>query len=83
MVVAYKILNTILRDDFGFQRIMWIFSGRRGIHCWVSDDRARALTNEGRSSISNYIKIKTMNTKLGVGSTLKNPLHPSYLYEYF
>jgi len=79
MIVAYKILNTILREDFNFQHIMWIFSGRRGIHCWVSDERARTLTNEGRSSISNYIKIKTMNSKTGVGSTLKNPIHPTHL----
>ena len=79
MIVAYKILNSILREDFDFKHIMWIFSGRRGIHCWVSDERARALTNDGRGAISNYIKVRLMNSKTGAGTTLWNPLHPSYL----
>jgi DNA primase small subunit len=77
MVIAYKILNSILTEDFGFEKIMWIFSGRRGIHCWVSDERAKNLTNDGRSSIANYIKIKMMNSRTGVVSTLKEPIHPS------
>lgn len=30
---------------------MWIFSGNRGVHCWVLDGAALALTNEERSKI--------------------------------
>lgn len=76
MKVAFKILTSILKMDFGFKNILYVFSGRRGIHCWVSDERARVLTNEGRSCVANYIKIKTSNAKTGILATLKEPLHP-------
>jgi len=77
MVVAYRILQAILAEDFGFTNIMWIFSGRRGIHCWVSDERAKKLNNDGRSAIANYIKYRNVNLKTGTKTTLKEPLHPS------
>lgn len=77
MIIAYRILNESLVEDFGFKSIMWVFSGRRGIHCWVGDSRARKLTNEGRSSIANFLKWKTINKTTGVTHLIRDPLHPS------
>ncbi|CAG5012611.1 unnamed protein product [Parnassius apollo] len=55
MVIACEIIHTSLKDDFGFQNILWVFSGRRGIHCWVSDYEARTLDSPGRGAIADYL----------------------------
>ncbi|XP_068629481.1 DNA primase small subunit [Battus philenor] len=55
MVIACEIIHKCLKDDFGFQNILWVFSGRRGIHCWVSDYEARVLDSPGRAAIADYL----------------------------
>jgi hypothetical protein len=45
-------------DDFGFEHRMWVFSGRRGIHCWVADKRARNLSSAARRAIVSFIDLK-------------------------
>ena len=54
MTMALKVVDTSLREDFAYKHIVWIYSGRRGIHCWVCDPEARLLTDEGRAAIINY-----------------------------
>ncbi|KAL9241878.1 hypothetical protein vseg_015938 [Gypsophila vaccaria] len=77
MTVAIKVVDTALRDDFGFNHILWVFSGRRGVHCWVCDAKARRLTNEQRASIAEYFRVYKGNENSRKRVFLGGPaLHP-------
>ncbi|KAF7684046.1 DNA primase small subunit [Astathelohania contejeani] len=50
------LLNYALREEFGFKKLLFIYSGGRGVHCWVFDDIAKQLSNLDRISIVKYFK---------------------------
>ena len=80
MTMALKVVDRALREDFGFKHILWIYSGRRGIHCWVSDLDARSLSNEARTAVVEYLSVEVGsadNTDKKLKTAFTSPLHPS------
>lgn len=55
ITTAIKVVDRLLRQCFGFFQLLWIYSGRRGVHCWVSDARARLLSQKGRAAVLDYL----------------------------
>ncbi|CAF0803211.1 unnamed protein product [Rotaria sordida] len=77
MRFAMQIIDRVLHEDFGFEHRLWIYSGRRGVHCWVCDQTARELQSSTRQTIVEYITILATGKESSKRVTLYSPLHPS------
>lgn len=71
---AAKILHHQLTDTFGFKHILFVFSGRRGIHCWISDYEARILTTRQREGLASYLHSGLQENKKLPLALLQHPV---------
>lgn len=82
MKIAIKVLDRALREDFGFQHLFFVYSGRRGVHCWVCDKSARCLSNEQRSAVAEYLNLVAQGANRARAEIRMNgcaEIHPSVL----
>ena len=76
VTMSIKIVDTALREDFGFEHIMWVYSGRRGAHAWISDKAARDMDDEKRKALAGYLEVIKGGAQGGKRVNVKRPLHP-------
>ncbi|KAI0631346.1 prim-pol domain-containing protein [Trametes polyzona] len=85
IAAAVRVLDRALRDQFGYRHLLWVYSGRRGIHLWISDREALELTDEQRRALVGWLTViqggKEMHKKVNVRSATK-PLPPSLASAY-
>lgn len=80
---AVRVIDAAIRDQLGYEHLIWIYSGRRGIHLWISDPEAIDLTDEQRKAIVGWLTVvqpgkesgKKVNVRYG-----SKPLPPSLEY---
>ena len=68
--------NDFSIEDFGFEHRLWIYSGRRGVHCWVCDQTARESQSTIRQAIVEHLTVLAVGRKvhLGLFSFISFPL---------
>lgn len=76
ITMAIKVVDTALREDFGFEHILWVYSGRRGAHAWISDKRAREMDDQRRKAVAGYLEVIKGGAQSGKKVHAKRPLHP-------
>lgn len=50
---AVIVLRHVLTEVFGFNKLLFVNSGRRGIHCWVLDQSVMSANTEFRRAVLN------------------------------
>ena len=60
------ILRVLLNEAFGFQRVLVVYSGRRGVHVHAFDEAAMVLNDEQRAAVLAYVDGAMHENKLHV-----------------
>jgi DNA primase small subunit len=80
IAVAVRVIDEAIRDQFGYKHLLWVYSGRRGIHLWISDEEALCLTDAQRKALVGNLTViqggKEMIKKVNVRMGGKDPTLP-------
>ncbi|XP_006897740.1 PREDICTED: DNA primase small subunit-like [Elephantulus edwardii] len=76
MTMAMLIIDRALKEDFGFKHRLWVYSGRRGVHCWVCDESVRKLSSAVRSGIVEYLSLVKGGSEVKKKVHLSEKVHP-------
>lgn len=76
ITIAIRILDVALKEDFGFKHVLWVYSGRRGAHVWISDARGRKYDDNIRKSLVSYLEVIKGGSQGGKRINVTRPLHP-------
>ncbi|KAL1716874.1 hypothetical protein EV715DRAFT_204275 [Schizophyllum commune] len=63
ITAAVKVIDAAIRDQYGYEHLLWVYSGRRGIHLWISDQEAMELTDDQRRAIVNWLTVVPPSSK--------------------
>lgn len=53
------VLDRFLRN-YGFENILFFFSGMKGFHCWVLDEKAKKLSNKAREALVKDLQLDNL-----------------------
>lgn len=60
-------------EDLGMKHRLWVYSGRRGVHCWVCDDAVRKWSPALRAATVEYLTLVKVSA-WGAGYPLPTPI---------
>jgi DNA primase small subunit len=84
IAAAVGVLHDAIRHHFGYQKLLWVYSGRRGIHLWISDPEAMDLTDDQRKALVEFLILhlggEKGNKKLNIRNGPRKLLLPSFQY---
>ncbi|XP_065520620.1 DNA primase small subunit-like [Lathamus discolor] len=76
MTIAIRIIDRALVEDLGLKHRLWVYSGRRGVHCWVCDDAVRKWSPALRAATVEYLTLVKGGVETVKKVTLSEPIHP-------
>ncbi len=69
-----RIIDHLLRREYGFSNFIFVFSGKKGIHCWILDQRAIELDEESRKLIADRLIFKGVDLDRDASFQIKHLL---------